>query len=51
MEKETKEARIFLRISEEEKAAWQREAELQGVKLSRMIRQVVNDAIRRPDKE
>jgi predicted DNA binding CopG/RHH family protein len=51
MERGTKESRIFLRISEEEKAAWQREAELQGVKLSRLIRQIVNDAIRRPEKE
>ena len=46
MEKKTKETRIFVRISEEEKTAWQREADARGLTLSKLIRQLVNDAVK-----
>ena len=50
MERKTKETRIFLRISEEEKAAWQQEADARGLTLSKLIRHLVNEAIARTEK-
>ena len=43
-----REVRIFVRLTEEEKAAWIEAAKAQNLDLSKFVRETVNEKIKKP---